>query len=188
MSVRSNGNPNNDYTGHHISITGGIGGSGGRGGRNGGGNGERPRVGFSGGIQSCTVHVSGSLFNQSTNSSALLPSDLCNIPLGDIFLQRDLSEDDTEFYSVHFQPTQHKRSGVRKVYFAKIEGRNTGMTVALYEGKRAEEQFKRDLSQYMAIRHPNSMQIHGIMHSPHVHAAIFHGGVCQSSETYADLR
>jgi hypothetical protein len=62
---------------------------------------------------------------------------------------------------------QHDRQGVRRMYSAKIEGRDSSVTVAVYQGDGAEEvrcsmllrygcdndsqEWRRDVVQYMAV-------------------------------------
>ncbi|KAF7334339.1 hypothetical protein MSAN_02378800 [Mycena sanguinolenta] len=63
----------------------------------------------------------------------------------------------------------------RRVYKAKLEGRESGnMTVALYEGDGAEEAWKRHLAKYEAVRHPNIMQLYGLVSSKGLYAMVFH--------------
>ncbi|KAJ7024200.1 hypothetical protein C8F04DRAFT_165062 [Mycena alexandri] len=70
-----------------------------------------------------------------------------------------------------------RRSGrecncVRRVYSAKIDGRNTDLTLAMYEGDGAEEQH---VKMYMSLRHPNIVQMYGTARSGAMYATIFHG-------------
>ncbi|KAK7027702.1 hypothetical protein R3P38DRAFT_2623522 [Favolaschia claudopus] len=48
------------------------------------------------------------------------------------------------------------------------------MTVVIYEGQDAKEQWKRDVARAMEFRHPSFLQLYGIAHSEHVHASIFY--------------
>lgn len=70
------------------------------------------------------------------------------IPLGDIDLQHDIGSD----FSV--VDRRRGRPRVRRVYTAKIKGRNSNMTVAIYEGDSAEEVCSILLS-YMIYDHPS---------------------------------
>ncbi|KAJ7203531.1 hypothetical protein GGX14DRAFT_461415, partial [Mycena pura] len=47
------------------------------------------------------------------------------------------------------------------------------MTAVLYEGDSAEERWREDVSRYSAIRHPNILQLLGVVSSG-LHAAVFH--------------
>lgn len=59
--------------------------------------------------------------------------DLRLIPLGDIDLQHEIRMD------AAIVERRQERRCVRRVYSAKLEGRSSGMTVALYQGNNAEE-------------------------------------------------
>ncbi|KAJ7882928.1 hypothetical protein B0H13DRAFT_2344390 [Mycena leptocephala] len=51
------------------------------------------------------------------------------------------------------------------------------MTVAIYQGDCAEEEWRRDVARYMLIRHPNIIQLHSAASSNNIHATVFHGGM-----------
>jgi hypothetical protein len=58
------------------------------------------------------------------------------IPMGDINLLEEIRlNNETGFVGCHHP----ERTRVRRVYSAKIDGRNSGVTVAVYQGKGAEE-------------------------------------------------
>jgi hypothetical protein len=58
------------------------------------------------------------------------------IPMGDIDLLEEMRlNNETGFVGRHHPG----RTRVRWVYFAKIDGRNSGVTVAMYQGDGAEE-------------------------------------------------
>ncbi|KAF7353224.1 hypothetical protein MSAN_01510200 [Mycena sanguinolenta] len=58
---------------------------------------------------------------------------------------------------------QTPRATVRRVYKAKLEGRESGhMTVAVYEGDGAEETWNEHLTNYESIRHPNIIHLYGL--------------------------
>ncbi|KAJ7133135.1 hypothetical protein C8R44DRAFT_870573 [Mycena epipterygia] len=48
------------------------------------------------------------------------------------------------------------------------------MTVAVYQGKNAEETWKRELGKYIGLRHPNIVQLYGAVNSGGLYATIFH--------------
>ncbi|KAJ7104752.1 hypothetical protein C8R44DRAFT_807819 [Mycena epipterygia] len=51
------------------------------------------------------------------------------------------------------------------------------MTVALYQGNNAEENWKKEISKYSRLRHPNLVQLYGTVTSPcGVYAMVFHDG------------
>ncbi|KAJ7017282.1 hypothetical protein C8F04DRAFT_475643 [Mycena alexandri] len=104
-------------------------------------------------------------------------ADFRMIPMGDIDLQNEL--------------TVNKKSGVverrcerncaRRVYSATINGRNSNVTVAVYQGDGAEEDWGRDAEMYMSARHPNIIQIYGAASYGNIHATVFHGRVLFNS-------
>ncbi|KAF7337233.1 hypothetical protein MSAN_02275700 [Mycena sanguinolenta] len=66
-------------------------------------------------------------------------------------------------------------ASVRRVYTAKLEGRESGhMTVALYEGDGAENAWNQHLAKYEAIRHPNIMQLYGLLSTTRLRGMVFH--------------
>ncbi|KAJ6512529.1 hypothetical protein C8R45DRAFT_890260 [Mycena sanguinolenta] len=88
--------------------------------------------------------------------------------MGDINLQRE----------IWWNLSPHGDSRIasfRRLYTAKIErGRSSvTRTVALYEGHHAEEEWRCDIARYMAVRHPNIVQLYGTASCGSVHAAVF---------------
>ncbi|KAF7330726.1 hypothetical protein MSAN_02445200 [Mycena sanguinolenta] len=147
----------NNYYNYHI--TGGFGGSGGEGGDQGGdgGTGQGP-----------TIYLGQSQTQE--------PSEFQTIRLGDIKLIK-------EFKEMHSGPQwsvvgrQTSGASVRRVYTAKIEGRESGhMTVAMYEGDGAEETWNEHLAKYELIRHPNIMQLYGLVNTRRFRGMVFHDG------------
>ncbi|KAJ7712144.1 hypothetical protein B0H16DRAFT_1744491 [Mycena metata] len=96
------------------------------------------------------------------------------VPMGDIDLQQEAVVNEKS--GVIDRRLGHKRRGVRRVYSAKIDGRNTDLTVAMYEGDGAKEDWRRDVEMYMTLRHPNIIQMYGTASSGAMYATIFHGG------------
>ncbi|KAJ7906399.1 hypothetical protein B0H13DRAFT_2506341 [Mycena leptocephala] len=87
--------------------------------------------------------VAGGTFNNNFNNvtnnytgAPVVPPDFRMIPMGDI----DLLEE------IHL----NNETGV--VYSAKIDGRKSGVTVALYQGDGAEEEWCQDIVNYMTVR------------------------------------
>ncbi|KAF7373705.1 hypothetical protein MSAN_00581500 [Mycena sanguinolenta] len=92
------------------------------------------------------------------------------IPLGDIKLGK-------EFKNVvcsGILDRQNRVAGVRRIYSAKICPNPAPVTVAMYQGRAAEEEWHQHLAKYKAIRHPNVMQLYGLVRSPSVHAMVFY--------------
>ncbi|KAF7334323.1 hypothetical protein MSAN_02377000 [Mycena sanguinolenta] len=107
-------------------------------------------------------------------SQAQEPSEFRTIRLGDIKLIKEFKEmRSNPRWSVSGRQTP--RATVRRVYKAKLEGRESGhMTVAMYEGDGAEEAWKQHLEKYEALRHPNIMQIYGLVSTKNLYAMVFH--------------
>ncbi|KAF7337073.1 hypothetical protein MVEN_02144500 [Mycena venus] len=111
--------------------------------------------------------IAGGTFTSITNSAPVEPSDFRMIPLGDIDLQHEIHIDNS-------RGLVNRRGQVRRVFAAKIEGRRSIMTVSMYQGEGAEEQWRRDIGKYMSIRHPNIIQIHAAASSNKIHATVFY--------------
>ncbi|KAJ6580611.1 hypothetical protein B0H19DRAFT_1111916 [Mycena capillaripes] len=142
---------------------------------------------YTGGIFSGSQHftVAGGTFTSITknyNTAPTVPSDFRMIPLGDIDLQHEIRVDN----HAGIVNRHSKRARVR-VYSAKLNGQTSNMTVAMYLGNGAEEEWKQDIARYMSIRHPNIIQIFAAASSRHIHATVFHGGTILNLELYLDL-
>ncbi|KAJ7159678.1 hypothetical protein C8R46DRAFT_372852 [Mycena filopes] len=97
-----------------------------------------------------------------------LPPAFRMIPWGDIDLQQNLGESGVVGY-------RRERNCVRRVYSAKVDGRTSDMTVAVYQGDGAEEDWRRDVAAYVSMRHPNIIQICAGATYGNIHATVFHG-------------
>ncbi|KAJ7046309.1 hypothetical protein C8F04DRAFT_1063920 [Mycena alexandri] len=105
-----------------------------------------------------------------------VPPDVRTITMGDIDLQRQLRPDELRFDDNASVVGHERRRGcVRRVYSAKLEGHNSDMTVAVYDGDTAKQEWHRDIAKHTRMRHPNILQIYGIASANGVHAALFHG-------------
>ncbi|KAJ7508778.1 hypothetical protein B0H11DRAFT_1962562, partial [Mycena galericulata] len=91
------------------------------------------------------------------------------IPLGDVDLRHEIRMDASGV--VH---RKGARASTKKMYSARIEGRQSDMTVAVYQGENAEEKWKRELAKYSGNRHPNFVQPFGIVDSSGLYATVFH--------------
>ncbi|KAJ6566416.1 hypothetical protein B0H19DRAFT_710077 [Mycena capillaripes] len=119
------------------------------------------------------IAVTGHSLVNTTNyytTAATVPSDVNvkMVSLWDIDLQHEIHLDtSTGLVNRHrIQPT------VRRMYSAKIKGQTT--TVAMYQGRGAEEEWRQELAKYTSIRHPNIIQIRGAASSGSIHATLFH--------------
>ncbi|KAJ7827424.1 hypothetical protein B0H13DRAFT_878918 [Mycena leptocephala] len=120
--------------------------------------------------------VAGGTFNNITknySSAPTVPSDFRMIPLGDIDIQHEIRLNKFEGSSVVGR--RGERAYVRRVYSARIDGKNAPTTVAMYQGPGAEEEWQQDIAKYMSVRHPNIVQMFGAASSGGVHATFFHG-------------
>ncbi|KAJ7775453.1 hypothetical protein B0H16DRAFT_1879847 [Mycena metata] len=126
----------------------------------------------SGGMFTGSQHftIAGGIFNNLAAPAA--PAGFRMLPMGDIDLQREVMAP-TESGGV----VELRREGnrVRRVYSAKVSGRNSNVTVAVYQGEGAEEAWRRDIEMYMSVRHPNIIQTWAGASYGNVHATVFHG-------------
>ncbi|KAJ7168985.1 hypothetical protein C8R46DRAFT_1218359 [Mycena filopes] len=96
--------------------------------------------------------IAGGTFNNFTTPA--VPTDLRMLPLGDIDLQQQLSvESGSGIIS-----GRRERHCARRVYSAKVGGHQANVTVAVYQGDGAEEDWREDVEMYLAVRHPNIVQ------------------------------
>ncbi|KAJ7168977.1 hypothetical protein C8R46DRAFT_1092981 [Mycena filopes] len=117
--------------------------------------------------------IAGGTFTNVTNCAAApaAPTDFRMIPLGDIDLQYQLS---VQSGSGRIGRRRGRR-GVRRVYSANIGGRQSSVTVAMYQGDGAEEDWREEIERYMAVRHPNIVQVCAGARCGNIHATVFHG-------------
>ncbi|KAF7353183.1 hypothetical protein MSAN_01505900 [Mycena sanguinolenta] len=105
-----------------------------------------------------TSNVTNNVYNPPPEQ----PSAFRTVLLGDINLIKEFKEMRSNRQS-SVVGRQISRGTVRRVYKAKIEGRESGhMTVTMYEGDGAEQAWNQDRAKYEAIRHPNIMQLYGL--------------------------
>ncbi|KAJ7315706.1 hypothetical protein DFH08DRAFT_419117, partial [Mycena albidolilacea] len=115
--------------------------------------------------------VNGGTFTSVTNQyPASAPSDFRMIPLGDIDLRHEIQVDSDK----GVVGRQGKRICARRIYTAKVAGHKSKVTVAMYQGNSAEEEWRRDIAKYMSIRHPNLIQIYGAASSGDMYATLYH--------------
>ncbi|KAJ6524161.1 hypothetical protein B0H19DRAFT_1276614 [Mycena capillaripes] len=105
------------------------------------------------------------------------PSEFRPMRLGDISLQEELGLD---LGSRTVRRMRGRRPSVRRVYSAqaKVHGRKTNATVAIYQGDTAEErisqEWRKEVELYSLLRHPNFVQLYGLATTTGIYAAIFH--------------
>ncbi|KAJ7168969.1 hypothetical protein C8R46DRAFT_1092955 [Mycena filopes] len=122
------------------------------------------------------VIAGGTFTNLTTNyvtavTAPAAPTDLRMIPLGDIDLQQQLSVESGS----GIIGRRRERRCIRRVYSANIDGRRSNVTVAMYQGDGAEEDWREDVKMYLAVRHPNIVQVWGGASRSNIHATVFHG-------------
>ncbi|KAF8193568.1 hypothetical protein K438DRAFT_1828872, partial [Mycena galopus ATCC 62051] len=81
------------------------------------------------------------------NAAPTVWKDFRMIPLADINLRHEIRVDgDTGLVT-------HRPSGrARRLYSAKVAGQESSVTVAVYQGKGAEKQWRKDIKKYMSFR------------------------------------
>ncbi|KAJ7301184.1 hypothetical protein DFH08DRAFT_119461 [Mycena albidolilacea] len=120
--------------------------------------------------------VAGGTFTNTTTNNYHTPrtvlSDYRRIPMGDIDLQREIRLDrNLGVVSTH-----------RRYHSAKIDRGTSSVTVAMYQGEKAKEDWRRDVAKYMAVRHPNIVQLWGTASSGNTYATIFHDDLIPFSD------
>ncbi|KAF7337203.1 hypothetical protein MSAN_02272600 [Mycena sanguinolenta] len=70
----------------------------------------------------------------------------------------------------------NRGAGVRRMYSANLVVRESErkVTVAIYQGDGAEEEWRQDLTKYESIRHPNILQLYGSVNTKKLCAMVFH--------------
>ncbi|KAJ7809029.1 hypothetical protein B0H13DRAFT_1928141, partial [Mycena leptocephala] len=105
---------------------------------------------FFSGAQHFTV-AGGTFKNITKNYTSIpvVPSDFRMIPMGDIDLLEEICLDNEAGIVGCHHP---ERTRVRRMYSAKIDGRKSSVTVAMYQGDGAEEEWHQDIANYMTVR------------------------------------
>ncbi|KAF7353232.1 hypothetical protein MSAN_01511000 [Mycena sanguinolenta] len=140
---------------YNYNIHGGRGGSGGEGGDQGGdgGAGHGPTV----------------YFGQPQERE---PSGIQTIRLEDINLMRTIRLDPHS----DIVGCRSRGVGVRRIYHAEIRRDPGTVTVAMYQGDGAEDKWRQHVAKYESIRHPNIMQLYGIVSTKRIYAMVFRDG------------
>ncbi|KAJ7229320.1 hypothetical protein B0H12DRAFT_232269 [Mycena haematopus] len=93
------------------------------------------------------------------------------IPMGDIDLRHEIRVDEwTGAISMNYQ---RERARIRRIYSARVKGRKSSVTVAMYQGSGADEEWRQDVAEYTSARHPNIIQISGAASSIGIRATLF---------------
>ncbi|KAJ7619770.1 hypothetical protein DFH06DRAFT_1234957, partial [Mycena polygramma] len=112
--------------------------------------------------------LTGHTLQNITYAAPTEPSNYRTFPLGDLDLQRKIWLDNgTAVVS------RHRRPSVRRVHSATLGGQS--VTVAIYQGDGATEEWREYMQKHCLFRHPSLIQIYGTASSSGIHATIFHG-------------
>ncbi|KAJ7104850.1 hypothetical protein C8R44DRAFT_987774, partial [Mycena epipterygia] len=127
--------------------------------------------------------IAGGHFTNVIQCAHTIPSDFRMIPLGDLDLRNEIRLDDSGVASRH-----HGVRPARRIYTARIEGKQSDMTAAIYEGEHTEKTWRRELSKYSGFRHPNFVQLYGIVNSGGLYATIFHDELVPVQQYFEEHR
>ncbi|KAF7374136.1 hypothetical protein MSAN_00295000 [Mycena sanguinolenta] len=120
---------------------------------------------FSGAHQFTVAGGNFTTITKSYSTAPTMPLDFPKIPMGNIDLRREIWLND-----------ESGVVGSRRLHSARIEhGRSSvWRTVAVYQGNDAEREWRRDIAKYVAVRHPNIIQLYGTASAGNTYAAVFH--------------
>ncbi|KAF7353295.1 hypothetical protein MSAN_01517500 [Mycena sanguinolenta] len=94
------------------------------------------------------------------------PSDFQKIRLGDVKLVKEVRLS----LQSGVVGRQSRRVGVRQIYHAEIRRDPGTVTIAMYQGDGAEEEWRQHVAKYESIRHPNIMQLYGLVSTKGLYA------------------
>ncbi|KAJ7660258.1 hypothetical protein DFH06DRAFT_392842 [Mycena polygramma] len=110
--------------------------------------------------------VSGGTFkNVSHIHNAPAYRDFRMIPPGDLDLRHEKG---------HSVVYRRGSPSVRRVYSSQIHGSSKAMTAVVFQGDDANERLREEISQYTNLRHPQILQLYGVVNARGIHATIFH--------------
>ncbi|KAF7353184.1 hypothetical protein MSAN_01506000 [Mycena sanguinolenta] len=153
--LQASGTARTHVTNYTYIINGGRGGSGGEGGDQGGdgGTGQGPTV----------------YFGQPQEREL---SEFQTIRLGDLKLIKEVRLS----LRSGVVGCQSRGVGVRRIYHAEIRRDPGTVTVVMYQGDGAMDEWRQHVAKYESIRHPNIMQLYGLVSTKNLYAMIFHDG------------
>ncbi|KAF7337208.1 hypothetical protein MSAN_02273200 [Mycena sanguinolenta] len=148
-------------TNYNYYISGGVGGR--------GGDAQDKGTGGGGGAGH------GPTFNVYNSSQGSLSPFFRTIHLGDIKLKEKICLDGQSGLICR----RNRGAAVRRMYSAELVAHESGrgterVTVALYEGDDAEKEWQQDHAKYEEIRHPNILQLYGLVNTKKLCAIVFH--------------
>ncbi|KAJ6464533.1 hypothetical protein C8R45DRAFT_1174745 [Mycena sanguinolenta] len=98
------------------------------------------------------------------------PSEFRTIRLGDVKLVKEVRLSPQSGIVGH----QSRGVGVRRIYHAAIRRDPGIVTVAMYQGNGAEDEWRQHVAKYESIRHPYIMQPYGLVSTKEIYAIVFH--------------
>ncbi|KAJ7643455.1 hypothetical protein DFH06DRAFT_1213266 [Mycena polygramma] len=137
--------------------------------------------GYTGGFfpRAKDFNVSGGTFTSVSHiyqAAPSVPTDFRLIPLGDLNLLHKID------HGVGVvQRRQRVPPVMRRFYTAQIPGLQRA-TAAVYEGDGAEEQWREEIARYSNLRHPNLVQLYGVVKTQDLHVAVFHDDLVPHAE------
>ncbi|KAJ7679533.1 hypothetical protein DFH06DRAFT_1166786 [Mycena polygramma] len=123
--------------------------------------------------------ISGGAFTSVTNylTHTNTPSDFRQIPLGDLDLRLEIS-------GSRYGVVNLRRGGDtarRRLYSARVHGVPPDLSAVMYQGRTAQEEWRRDIERYSGIRHPTFAQLFGVVNAHNVYATVFNDGTTSRS-------
>ncbi|KAF7365950.1 hypothetical protein MVEN_00470400 [Mycena venus] len=138
--------------------------------------------------RSRNLAIAGGMFTSNVtniyNCPPAVPCDFRRIPLGDLDLRHEIRfewDSDTAY-------RRHYGGSARKFYSARIHGCNTNLTAAVYQGETAEEYLRDTVLKYSWLRHPNIVQLFGIVNTSGIHAVIYHDDLVPAKQILEHYR
>ncbi|KAJ6464523.1 hypothetical protein C8R45DRAFT_501368 [Mycena sanguinolenta] len=127
--------------------------------------------------QASRFNIGGGVFTSNvTNNIYNLPpeqlSDFRTIRLGDLKLVKEVRLSSQS--GVVGRQSRLGGLSVRRIYHAEIRRDPGPVTVAMYQGDGAEQEWQRHVAKYESIRHPHIMQLYGLVSTKGLYAMIFH--------------
>ncbi|KAF7353197.1 Kinase-like protein [Mycena sanguinolenta] len=124
--------------------------------------------------QATGFNICGGVFTSNVTNNVYNPPP--EQPSGNINLIKEFKEMRSSPQS-SLVDRQTPGASVRRVYMAKLEGRQSGhMTVVMYEGDGAQEAWNQDLANYETVRRPNIIQLYGLVNTRRLRGMVFHDG------------
>ncbi|KAJ7669880.1 hypothetical protein DFH06DRAFT_1293857 [Mycena polygramma] len=134
-----------------------------------------PLDGYTGGFfpKAKDFNVSGGSFTSVSHiyqAAPSVPMDFRVIPLGDLDLLHKIDRPGSKVV----RRSRLGRASTRRVYAARIPGLQSKVTAAVYEGHGSEKEWRKEIMRHANLRHPNLVQLYGVVKTQSLHAAVFH--------------